>query len=338
MEREIFDDPNNGLADELRPSAPEPKGEEDHAEEDKGEPREERRSAPRGESDVEERARRMGWRPKEEWEGDPEKHRSAEEFVQRGEEMLPIVRSRAERAEREASEARQRIEAMEQDYADRFARMERMSAIALQRQKQQIEARYADKMRSAVEYGDVETYDRLARQQQDELREFDAGAEKERETRRTEPERKQRQEPQEMPLTRQQQATVDEWMSDNPWWQVDQVLQNVALSEHRRLLQQYPGMGLRENLSRVSNYVRNKFPEKFGDDDERDEYETGEPRGRGSRGRGVTAVESGSRRSPSRSDFGVSRLPAEARAEGLKFVEQGLFKDLNDYAKEYFGQ
>ena len=30
-------------------------------------------------------AREMGWRPKEEWEGEPEKWRDAKEFVERGE-------------------------------------------------------------------------------------------------------------------------------------------------------------------------------------------------------------------------------------------------------------
>ena len=30
-------------------------------------------------------AREMGWRPKEEWQGEPEKWRDAKEFVERGE-------------------------------------------------------------------------------------------------------------------------------------------------------------------------------------------------------------------------------------------------------------
>jgi len=36
-------------------------------------------------SHYEEDAREMGWRPKDEWEGDPEKWRDAKEFVERGE-------------------------------------------------------------------------------------------------------------------------------------------------------------------------------------------------------------------------------------------------------------
>lgn len=41
---------------------------------------------------VEERAKELGWVPKEEFKGDPEKWRDAETYVQNGEEILPILR------------------------------------------------------------------------------------------------------------------------------------------------------------------------------------------------------------------------------------------------------
>jgi hypothetical protein len=42
---------------------------------------------------IEERAKEMGWAPREEWRGDPERWIDAEQFVHRGEEILPILRS-----------------------------------------------------------------------------------------------------------------------------------------------------------------------------------------------------------------------------------------------------
>jgi len=45
----------------------------------------------------EEKARKQGWVPQEEFKGDPEIWRSAEEFNKRGEEILPIVKERLEK-------------------------------------------------------------------------------------------------------------------------------------------------------------------------------------------------------------------------------------------------
>lgn len=45
------------------------------------------------EASFEVRAKEMGWSPKEQFRGDPEKWIPAEEFVRRGEELLPIVRA-----------------------------------------------------------------------------------------------------------------------------------------------------------------------------------------------------------------------------------------------------
>src|SRR3990167_3523430 len=42
---------------------------------------------------VEEKALELGWRPKEEYKGDPEKFVSAEEFVKRGENIMPILKA-----------------------------------------------------------------------------------------------------------------------------------------------------------------------------------------------------------------------------------------------------
>ena len=52
--------------------------------------------------ETETKARDMGWMPKEQWVRsgrDPEAHRPANEFLRRGEEVLPIIKSRAQKAE-----------------------------------------------------------------------------------------------------------------------------------------------------------------------------------------------------------------------------------------------
>lgn len=56
---------------------------------------------------VEARARSMGWTSKDEFKGDPAKWRDAGEFVERGENLLPLVKAQNKRLEREVAELKQ---------------------------------------------------------------------------------------------------------------------------------------------------------------------------------------------------------------------------------------
>src|SRR5690606_35489735 len=46
-----------------------------------------------GEVDYEAQAKSMGWVPQDEWKGDPDKWTDAQEYVERGEQVLPILRA-----------------------------------------------------------------------------------------------------------------------------------------------------------------------------------------------------------------------------------------------------
>jgi hypothetical protein len=48
---------------------------------------------------VEQKAEKMGWVPKEDWKGDPDVWRPAEEFVERGENIVPILKDRIDKLE-----------------------------------------------------------------------------------------------------------------------------------------------------------------------------------------------------------------------------------------------
>lgn len=54
--------------------------------------------------DMESEAKELGWVPKEEWRGDPDKWRPAEEFVERGKTVMPILRKNNERLQGQISE------------------------------------------------------------------------------------------------------------------------------------------------------------------------------------------------------------------------------------------
>lgn len=102
--------------------------------------------------DVEDRARMMGWKDPDEFKGDPDKALSAEEFLRRGEEELPILKENLRRLQREMQEQRGDF-----DYI-------------LKMQAQNIKSKYDEKIREAVENGDVTEYERLNKAKNDDLK------------------------------------------------------------------------------------------------------------------------------------------------------------------------
>ena len=62
-----------------------------------------------GQAETEQRARNMGWRPREEFRGDASRWLPAEEFVERGERMLPLLQERNRAADRTITNLQQQI-------------------------------------------------------------------------------------------------------------------------------------------------------------------------------------------------------------------------------------
>lgn len=264
-------------------------------------------------SDTEARARAMGWRPKDEFRGPEEKWRSAEEFVKRGEDELPILRERLKDTTRRLSE-------IEAKSAADLAKVERMAIAAVQRQRAELDAQYQAAMRHAVANADTERYDQLSRDRVAAVQKFDAQIAEANQPRRgsTNPP--------------QVQATVDSWVQQNAWFDRDPTLNTVACAALSDFEKEAPGRSLEENLKLVSSYVRDKFPEKFGarPAQQRATASAAQP----------GAVEGGNRYASSSGPRakGAGDLPADVRKVGEKFVAQGLYKNLTEYAKDYFDQ
>ena len=256
--------------------------------------------------DVESRAKAMGWVPKEQFRGPPENWRDADEFVRRGEEEVPILRERLRNTTR-------KLETIEQDFATRIDMLTRANNMALQRQREQLEAAYDTAMRDATANGDVTRFDQLNRDKREAIhlhdqrvREVIAG------------DQRQQQQP------RQQQAPVEvtDWINRNNWFNSDPELQAAAAGYSRKLELERPHLTLAENLAATERYIKQeRYQDRFG----------GQPRGAQVEGGSRVSSSNGSRR-------GASSLPPEARAAASRFVQQGLYKSVDDYAKAYFEQ
>jgi hypothetical protein len=278
---------------------------------------------------VETEARSMGWVPEGEWKGDPPRggFKSPEEFIQRGKEVLPIVNKRL-REENETLTAR--LDKLERESADKIERMGKMSQVALDRQRKQLEDKYESLKEDAVETGDKTAYRAADKAQREALAEFDKASE---------PEEDKTEKAKSFDIPPAVKKTVDDWVAENSWFKSDEEMNAVANARHGKLLKEKPGLSLKENLDEVRAYVAKRFPEKFADDEEE------EPR-RGS------PVEGGARVSGGGAGKSLySKLPKDAQAQADKFIkEDGLFlekgetvdKDLSKarerYAKDYLGE
>jgi len=250
--------------------------------------------------DTESRAKAMGWVPKEEFRGPPENWRDASEFVKRGEEDLPIVRERLRAATRKISE-------LESNFNQQVARLEKMSETALKRQRDQLVGAYENAMRQAVETGDTQRYDQLRQDMGQAVERHDAQIREVAEPKPQQPAR---------------DPDADAWIQRNSWFNADREMQLVAVARSDALARERPGLSMRENLAEVERYVRSRYPDKFG----------------ASRAQPLN-LEGGSRiANGGPRQKGASDLPADARAQGERFVKQGLFKNISEYASDYWAQ
>lgn len=181
--------------------------------------------------DIIAKAEKMGWTPKDQFKGDPSKWRPADEFVERGENMLPIVRAQVKRQEREIAELRQTV----QQFAEFASKSE---ARAMEKALTQLRQERAD----AIAKGDGAAFDRVDSQ----IEELKNKAEQ-------------------RPAPRQQESTspeFDEWLTRNKWAE-DRKLQVIGKGIADAMVEdgeRATGIAL---LDKVTEEMKRRYPEKF---------------------------------------------------------------------------
>ena len=256
---------------------------------------------------VETEARAMGWLPQDEYKGDPEKWRPADEFVSRGKQILPLVQENLKRAT-------SKITKLESDFKQQLDAQRRVTQVALQRQREQIIADFEARKRQAIEVGDVESYDHLNNAQWQEVGRFDQAVrdQHQQEQRRT-----------------QRPPEFDEAMSGfsarNPWYGKDPVLTNLANLWNKQNGDANPNLTFEANLKATEEFIAQKFPEAFPTRQQR----PSPVEGSGSRG-GLAGS--------GRRGKGWGDIPSADQAQAEQFVKDGLFKSKDEYAKVYWSE
>lgn len=209
------------------------------------------------------RAARMGWAPKDEWRGDPERWIEADEFLKRGEERLPILQERL----RKQDETIASLQGSMRDVIRTQGDFERQT-------RAEVEKEFEERKRAAVEEADTDAYDQVAKEHQKWDAENPAPAA-----------------PAE-PAPAQDPAFAT-WSGDNPWYggeTTDDVrMTNYANSMGAFVKTDRPEVvGTPEFYVEVEKLVKKQFPDKFGNPNRRRpgavESARGAPGARGKKG------------------------------------------------------
>lgn len=241
---------------------------------------------------AEQEARIAGWRPREEFKGDPEVWTDADTFLERREHNVKMQRDSIEKLKREVARLSKQV-----GRADREG---------FNRAMEQIAQRKLD----AVEVGDVQAFKEAEK------------AEKELVAKGNEPEVDQA----------KLKRDFIEWRSENTWYGTQPVISAWADQAAEDMMEERGVSildldGLNELAERVKAKFAKKFPDQFGAEDEGEE--SPKPRKRSpvegvSQARGRGGVKT------------AADLDPRARQIAEQMVRQGLFKDVNEYAKELF--
>ena len=179
----------------------------------------------------EDQAREQGWRPKEEWEGDPSKWRPAKDFVERG-ELFGKIDSMG----KELKETRKALKMLQEHHA-KVRETEYNNALKELKalQKKHLEEGNSD--------GYLETTELLT----------DLKAEQ----KAREVVEKQ------VPQQQQPDPRFIAWAQENNWYQKDQEMRDFADAVGLGYAQKNPGIDPEDVLKYVTAQVKTRFKEKF---------------------------------------------------------------------------
>lgn len=245
-------------------------------------------------SEAEEKALAGGWRPQEEWEGDPDDWVDFREFNRRGELM-----DRISDQTRELKALKKQVTAMKdsQDaYKDHQRKVIRKE---LEGELQQIK----EIKKQGLETQDfdvvVEADERIAdtKKKIEELEEA----------------------PQEETQSPDVHPDLQVWMDENKWYSEKPTLRGAAETLAAGIRDEYPEWSVKQVLDEVTKQMKDEFPEQMGV--------------RRTRASGVTESGNRKQGGGSDRGL-VARLSPEQRKIGQTFVASGAMKNLTEYAKD----
>ena len=244
--------------------------------------------------EIEERAKIMGWVPKEDFKGDPERWTSAEDYVERADTIMPIMKATMNKYEKTIESQSGELKANKKDIAELRETMRKL-ATTNQKVSEHAYNKALETIRKeqeqAITDGDGEKFHRLEKDKDDLMN--------------------NKPEPVEVQSPPPDTATNPEyqaWVADNPWYEDNPKLRKYADSVVYGKAQMTGKTG-RELMDLLVEEVKEMFPEEFENPNRQD----------------AAAVSSGTTQGKTQPEkTGYSSLPADAKQACDDFVAQGL--------------
>lgn len=248
-------------------------------------------------AEIESKALRMGWTPKDQFRGDPKKYVEAAEYIERGEHLMPLLQANNRKLETANKKLASEVADMRQTM-ERFAEHHtKTEARAYERALSDLKGQAT----AAAELGDAAAVNRIT----GEIATLAADAAK--------PSAPTKPAPTDDALTEAQ----DEFIEANPWFNTDRVMKAAAIEIAEEIKAQFPDP--KKQLAEVAKRIRTEFPHKFANSRRTEAGAVEGAPARGSRTVGKT----------------YSDLPTDAKAACDDFVKRGLLTR-EKYAADYF--
>lgn len=188
------------------------------------------------ERDYEAEAKKEGWAPIENWKGDPDDFKSAKQFVEDGEKIPAILKSKVERLEAEREKDHERTRELRQT-TKQFKEFMESSLSRERKEKDKLRRELEGVRKQAVTDGDGEAFDRADRQL-NELKD-------------------------DVPVqTDGMDPLAEGWLQSNQWYVENDTLGAFADGLAERLVAQgYTGKAYYDELTKRT---KETFPDQFG--------------------------------------------------------------------------
>lgn len=198
-------------------------------------------------TEIELKAMAQGWVPADEWQGDPEDHVDAREFIRRG-ELMDRIRSQTKQLRNQSS----KIDKLEKALNELAEHNKKLAEIEF---KKALDVLRKEKAEALVE----EDTDRVAKieEQIDELKESKAKIEQ------TKPVATDNRTPEE--IAREEQRIYEEWVSkpENKWYTENDVMQAYADKVATDYYRDNPDVPFTEVIEYAVRKVKERFPKEF---------------------------------------------------------------------------
>ncbi|HKX22451.1 MAG TPA: hypothetical protein VJM81_04175 [Rhizorhapis sp.] len=250
-------------------------------------------------------ARRLGWKPKDEYKGDPDQWQDWKDFLDEDKAASPLLKAQIKVLKRRLDQADRRYRSVEKtlnESKDYFSKVE-------QRAYERAVKDLREKQRAAVALADEDAFDAATEELEQLNKDMKAGKE---------PEKQQ--------VDPEMQRVYRKWHRENDWYGTDEAMSAVADKIADKLVAggfngQSDPEEFAEFMEEITSRVKKEFPHKFEAPTKKRSAVEGVPANRNTRGAET-----------------FDNLPSEAKEQFKRFEKMGIPVTKEQFTKDAWAE